>query len=63
MNCPRCGAGGTSVQMKSPDYGRGAEFACYRCDPYGARFVSNSDEARRASDASRKPPPSGSEDT
>lgn len=27
--------------MKSPDYGRGAEYVCHGCDPYGRRFVVN----------------------
>lgn len=51
MRCPTCGRA-DAVHMKSPDYGRGAEFACYRCDVYGRRFVSSSPEAQRESAAS-----------
>lgn len=50
MKCPKCGH---AAQMKSPDYGRGAEFVCYRCYVYGARFVSSSPEALAESAASR----------
>jgi hypothetical protein len=49
MRCPN----GHEMNLSSPDYGRGAEFKCYRCDVYGARYVSSSPEARAESDASR----------
>lgn len=53
MNCPHCGE---KAELKSPDYGQGAEFACYsrKCgNPYGRRFVSASPEALADSDASK----------
>ena len=57
MRCPFCGSS-NHVNMKSPDYGRGAEFVCYKCDVYGRRFSSNTPgvdraEAARASSESR----------
>ncbi len=49
MSCSRCGGPGF---MKSPDYGRGAEYACY-CKGGDTRWVDNSPEGRRASEASK----------
>jgi ssDNA-binding Zn-finger/Zn-ribbon topoisomerase 1 len=48
MNCPDCGS---EMSLKSPDYGRGSEWACYGCSPYGARRSSRSfseEDARQA---------------
>ncbi len=52
MDCPRCGR---KASLVTPDYGYGygAEFACYTCSVYGARFTSSSHEARAESSAAR----------
>jgi hypothetical protein len=56
MKCPN---GHDGARLMTPDYGdgRGAEFACYRCDPrdpQGWRFISFSEEARRESESARR---------
>lgn len=53
MNCPACGR---PAHLVSPDYGRGAQFRCFGCPSARSgetTFVSDSPEARRASDAAR----------
>jgi hypothetical protein len=45
MNCPTCG---NECVLNSPDYGRGSEWKCYHCDPYGRRFISNSPEGTKS---------------
>jgi hypothetical protein len=46
MNCPTCGT--ERVFLITPDYGRGSEWACYQCNVYGARFISNSPEGTKS---------------
>lgn len=52
MNCPRCG---NKAELTTPDYGfgYGAEFSCYSCSVYGARFTSSSPQALSESSAAR----------
>ncbi len=49
--CDNCG--NPETQLTNPDYGRGSEFTCYRCNVYGHRFVSSSPEAQAISNAAR----------
>jgi hypothetical protein len=54
MKCPKCGE---KASLRSPDYGRGVEYSCYNYMCAGRswdyRFMSDSPEAKRESDASR----------
>lgn len=52
MTCPKCKS--ANVELRSPDYGQGAEYVCYGCDPYGRRFISSSKEAKQESTDSRQ---------
>jgi hypothetical protein len=45
MNCPACG--NARVFLVTPDYGRGSEWECYQCHPYGRRFKSHSLEGTK----------------
>ena len=50
--CPSCRTS-EHVTLTSPDYGSGASFRCYGCNPYGLPFSSSSSEALAASGSAK----------
>ncbi len=44
---------GHKMYLMTPDYGRGSEWVCYTCDPYGKREIRTDKAAREYSDSAR----------